>query len=137
MAKGYKVGEPIEVRFRCNGDPAVVNPTLVVLDETNGVFETLTLGSGLSVISGRTVGGSFTPDELGEWQATATDDTGLEIIKLYSVETYSINSVGVLAAENENAIALLDAKVDLNQTDVLASIASLSALIGGGGGHFG
>jgi hypothetical protein len=159
MAKGYKVNDPIDIRIRCDGDPASDNPTIVISDEVDGTFATLTIGAGLTQVgTTRVVKGVFTPDNIGEWSAYATDDTGMEIIKSYSVGAYSILSIGAKVATLEAksdatdvqiaanqaaviagqaavaaAIAAQDAQMVSNQSAMLAAIAAL----GGGGGHFG
>lgn len=134
MSRGYKVNEAINFRLRCNGDPATDNPTVVVFDEVDGVFATLTIGAGLTQIgSTRLVKGTFTPDAEGEWSTHAYDDEGLELIKQYSVGQHSISSNGAKAASIEAKIDAQDILATTRHNQILAAINS----IGGGGGHFG
>lgn len=134
MAKGYKVNESIHFRIRCNGDPTTENPTVVVLDELDGVFETLTVGAGLTQLgSSNIVKGTFTPDNIGEWTLEASDDNGLDLVKLYSVGNHSISSNGAKIATVEAKIDAQDTLATTRHTALLAAIANVS----NGGGHFG
>lgn len=138
MAKGYKVNEPIEIRIRCNGDPASDNPTVIIYNEVDGVHATLTIGSGLTQVgSTRIVKGSFTPDALGEWSAHATDDQGMDVIKVYSVGQYSITSIGAKVATLDAKIDAQDVVLAANHAALLTAIDALGTLTAGGGGHFG
>jgi len=138
MAKGYKVNEAIDIRIRCNGDPATDNPSLVIYDEVDGVNATLTLGSGLTQVgSTRIVKGTFTPDAVGEWSAHATDDQGLDVIKAYSVGQYSIVSIGAKVATLEAKIDAQDLQIAANQLALTNAIDALGVVAAGGGGHFG
>ena len=119
----HKINEPISFIFRANGDPSVDNPTAVVRDEVDGVFATLTIGSGLTQVgASRMVRGEFTPDANGQWSVQVTDDAGLDIVKQFNVGDYSLLSIGANVATNE-------AKLD-------TIIGSLSVM-DFGGGHFG
>jgi len=158
MAKGYKVNDPIDIRIRCDGNPASDNPTIVVYDEVDDTFATLTIGAGLTQVgTTRLVKGVFTPDNIGEWSAYATDDTGMEIVKGYSVGNYSILSIGAKVATLEAKSDAQDVQIAANQAAVIAGQAAVAAAItaqdaqmvanqaatiaaiatlSGGGGHF-
>jgi len=138
MAKGYKVNEPIRIRIRCNGDPASDNPTVVIYDEVDGTFATLTLGTGLTQVgTTRIVKGEFTPDTVGEWSAHAIDDQGLDVVKTYSVGQYSIVSIGAKVATLEAKIDAQDVQIAANQLALTNAIDALGVVAAGGGGHFG
>lgn len=120
----YKVGEAINFRARINGDPTTDNPTVTILDETDAIDSTLTIGSGLTQVgSTKIVKGSFTPDNPGVWTLHLVDDQGLNIIKEYPVGDFDLNSIGANVATNE-------AKLD-------AALAAIAAIDTSGGGHFG
>ena len=124
--KNYKVSETIEIRVRTDGDPASDNPTVVIYDEAEGEFVTLTIGDGLTQVgTTRAVKGSFVPDAAGVWMAKMTDDTGMELLKAYAVGDYSVMALGTM-------LAALDSKVEA-QDLVLANLLTNTT---GGGGHF-
>jgi hypothetical protein len=123
----YKVGDTVTFRVRCNGDPAVDNPTAQVFDETNteeGVA--LTIGAGLTQVPGtKIVVGSFTPDIVGEWSVNILDDKGMDQVRQFKIGAADVDVIG-------GGITTVDSKID----DMILTLAEILANTAGGG-HFG
>lgn len=137
-AREFKINEVIEFRIRCNGDPAIDNPIVIVYDEADTIESTLTLGSGLTQVgSTKIVEGNFTPDAQGEWMLLATDDKGLEVIKHYSVGQYNLPAIGAKLVTVETKIDTLTTQLATHNTDIINALNAMVAALSGGGGHFG
>jgi hypothetical protein len=132
--KTFKVGDTIPFRVRCNGDPAVDNPTATIYDEANAaVVPDLTIGAGLTQVPGtKIVTGSFVADVAGQWSVSIVDDAGMDLVKEFIVRGDSIESIGSGVTALNGGIVGLDGKIDA-QDLVLAAILNQTQ----GGAHFG
>lgn len=113
----YEVNQPIEFKYRCNGDPATANPVVEILDETDGLFTTLTVGgtppNDLNQIGTKKLfKGVFTPDEVGVWTVHGTDDNGGDQAKDFAVGAKGIQTIAEAVVTIDGKVDGLDTKID-------------------------
>lgn len=118
----YEVNQPIEFKYRCNGDQATAEPiTVEVLDETGAVDAQVVVLAQIGVT--RIFKGTFTPDAVGVWSVHIQDSNGGDQVRDFPVGTTGVQS---MAAK----VVLIDGKID-SLDDKIDNIAADS-----GGAHF-
>ena len=112
----YEVNQPIEFKYRCNGDPATADPVVEILDET-GAADPLFVVALTQIGTSRLFKGEFTPDAIGVWGVHVTDSNGGDQVKDFAVGSTGVQTMAEAIVTIDGKVDTLDAKIDNIATD--------------------